>query len=213
MNVQTVIAVLCLICLAVIIRYKQRAAREQQPFFDSARLQGEVNELHRCMNELEQLDAMIIDLRLCKPDELHKAFRIQWQGSTGRQHALDFMSTGANGNTRHMIALAESQREELNEEIQSRIVDLYTRAQSMEMYSLYDAERVGSGMECSYTNGEQYVPAGERIARKLFAFRGFRSRSAADPAEDLGEDPEQLCTDEQPDREQLERGTLYAVRH
>ena len=213
MNVQTVIAVLCLICLAVIIRYKQRAAREQQPFFDSARLQGEVNELHRCMNELEQLDAMIIDLRLCKPDELHKAFRIQWQGSTGREHALDFMSTGANGNTRHMIALAESQREELNEEIQSRIVDLYTRAQSMEMYSLYDAERVGSGMECSYTNGEQYVPAGERIARKLFAFRGFRSRSAADPAEDLGEDPEQLCTDEQPDREQLERGTLYAVRH
>lgn len=210
MNVQTVIAVLCLLCLAAIIRYKQRAAREQQPFFDSARLQGEVNELHRCMNELEQLDAMIIDLRLCKPDELHKAFRIQWQGSTGREHALDFMSTGANGNTRHMIALAESQREELNAEIQSRIVDLYTRAQSMEMYTLYDAERVGYDRECRYTNGEQIVSAGERIARKLFA---FRSSSAAAAAEDSGEDPEQLCSDEQPDREQLERGKLYAVRH
>lgn len=165
MNMQTVCAVIAIICAYAIIRHRQRrAAEQQQAFFDSARLQSEVNELHRCMNELEQLDAMIIDLRLCKPDELHKAFRVEWQGSTGQRHALDFMSTGANGNTRHMIELAESQRAELNEEIQARIFDLYTRAQSMDFYSCYDAERGGSGAECHYTNGEQIGVKGEYIA-------------------------------------------------
>lgn len=166
MNVQTVIAVLCLLCLMVIIKYKQRAARqqEQESFFDSARLQGEVNELHRCMSELEQLDAMLIDLRLCKPSELHKAFRVQWQGSTGKQRALDFMSTGANGNTRHMIRLAESQREELNTEIQERIADLYARAQAMTFSHCYNEARNRSGKVCSDKNGEQNNAAGEYVA-------------------------------------------------
>lgn len=161
MNIQTVIACIVIIAVYLWIKHKRQQAEQEpeQTFFDSARLQNEVNALHRCMQELEQLDAMLIDLRLCKPDELHKAFRVQWQGSTGKEHALDFMSTGANGNTRHMIELAESQRDELNEEIQARIVDLYTRAQCMEFYSGYDAERG----ERSYTNSEQNSAAGERV--------------------------------------------------
>lgn len=159
MNIQTVFAVVAIIAVYCWIRYRQRHAQQEQEqaFFDSARLQGEVNALHRCMQELEQLDEMLIDLRLCKPDELHKAFRIQWQGSTGKEHALDFMSTGANGNTLHMIELAECQRAELNAEIQERIADLYARAQSMDFYSSYDDER----SERSYINGEQNGTAGE----------------------------------------------------
>lgn len=160
MNIQTVFAVLAIVGFYIWFRRKQQAAQDpEQPFFDSARLQNEVNSLHRCMQELEQLDEMIIDLRLCKPDEMHRAFRINWQGSTGKEHALDFMSTGANGNTLHMIELAEDRREELNAEIQARIIDLYSRAQSMEFCSRYDAE----SQERSYQNGEQNNPKGERV--------------------------------------------------
>lgn len=158
MNIQTIIAAALIIAGFLWIRHRQRQCVEdpeqEKPFFDSARLQNEVNALHRCMQELEQLDAMLVDLRLCKPDELHRAFRVEWQGTTGQKHALDFMSTGDNSNTAHMIELAESQRDALNTEIQARIVDLYARAQSMDFYTRYDAER-------SYANGDTNGAAGE----------------------------------------------------
>ena len=152
MTAPLIITVIILAGLILWIDYRNRHRSEEpeQPFFDSARLQSEVNELHRCMNDLEQLDAMIIDLRLCKPEELHKSFRIEWQGST-KAHSFDFMSTGANSNTAHMIALAEDQREELNADIQSRIADLYSRAQEMEFVTV-----------CRYQNGEHNEAAGDR---------------------------------------------------
>lgn len=161
MNIQTVIVCIAIIAAYCLISRRQRQAEQPpQPFFDSARLQREVNALHSCMQDLEALDAMIIDLRLCKPGELHKAFRVQWQGSTGKERTLDFMSTGANGNTVRMIELAENQRAELNAEIQERIADLYTRAQCMDFCSEYDAER----RERRYTNSEQNGAAGESRA-------------------------------------------------
>lgn len=130
----------------------RRSEEEQTQLFDSARLQGEISALYRASQELEQLDEMIIDLRLCKPDELHKAFRINWQGSSGKEHSLDFMSTGGNTNTAHMIALAEDQRAEINADIQARIVDLYARAQECSFFDAYHAQK----QERSYQNGEQY---------------------------------------------------------
>ncbi len=152
MNTQTIIAVLALIALCIWVDYRKRhrAEEPEQVFFDSARLQNEIAALYRASQELETLDNMIIDLRLCKPEELHRAFRVQWQGST-KEHSFDFMSTGANTNTAHMIALAEDEREQLNADIQSRIADLYSRAQEMDFYS-----------QCRYQNGEQIRTAGER---------------------------------------------------
>lgn len=163
MNIQTVFAVLAIIAAYAWIKHRQRQAEQaeqEQAAFDSARLQGEISALYRASQELEQLDEMIIDLRLCKPDELHKAFRIEWQGST-KAHSLDFMSTGANTNTAHMIALAEDQREQVNADIQARIADLYARAQERRFFDAYHAQK----LERSYQNGEQYdlepEPAGE----------------------------------------------------
>ena len=153
MNAQTIITVIILLAVIVWIDHRKRHPQQEpeQPFFDSARLQREIASLYHASQELESLDQMIIDLRLCKPDELHKAFRIEWQGST-KSHSLDFMSTGMNANTAHMIALAEDRREELNADIQSRIADLYSRAQEMEFYT-----------RCRYQNGEQNERAGERL--------------------------------------------------
>lgn len=152
MNAQTVIAVLALIAVIIWIDYRKRHPKQEpeQVFFDSAKLQSEIAALYHASQELETLDSMIIDLRLCKPEELHRAFRVQWQGST-KEHSFDFMSTGANTNTAHMIALAEDEREQLNADIQSRIADLYSRAQEMDFYS-----------QCRYQNGEQNEKAGER---------------------------------------------------
>ena len=154
MNAQTILAAVLLLIVIIWIDYRKRHPKqEQEPeqeFFDSARLQREIAALYHASQELESLDQMIIDLRLCKPDELHKAFRIEWQGST-KSHSLDFMSTGCNANTAHMIALAEDQRAELNAAIQSRIFDLYSRAQEMDFYT-----------RCRYTNGERNGEAGDR---------------------------------------------------
>ena len=151
MNAQTVIAVLALIAVIVWIDYRKRHPKQEpeQVFFDSAKLQSEIAALYHASQELETLDSMIIDLRLCKPEELHRAFRVEWQGST-KMHSFDFMSTGGNSNTQHMIELAEDQREQLNADIQCRIADLYSRAQEMELYT-----------ECSYQNGEQNETVGD----------------------------------------------------
>lgn len=152
MSMQTIIAVLALIAVIIWIDYRKRHPKQEpeQVFFDSAKLQSEIAALYHASQELETLDSMIIDLRLCKPDELHRAFRVEWQGST-KSHSFDFMSTGANSNTAHMIALAEDQREQLNTDIQSRIADLYSRAQEMELCT-----------QCRYQNSEQNKTEGER---------------------------------------------------
>lgn len=150
MNTRAIVMILILVIVIIWIDYRKRHRQDtEQAFFDSARLQKEIAALYHASQELETLDSMIIDLRLCRPDELHRAFRIEWQGST-KSHSFDFMSTGANSNTAHMIELAEDQREQLNADIQCRIIDLYTRAQEMEFYTA-----------CSYQNGEQNEIAGE----------------------------------------------------
>ena len=126
------------ILIAAILKQaaQRRAEQEEQEtrLFDSAKLQNEIFALYRDSQELERLDSMIVDIRLCKPDELHKAFRIQWEGSTGTK-SIDFMTTGDNSNTAHMIQLAEDQRAQLNADIQARIFDLYARAQEMTIYA------------------------------------------------------------------------------
>lgn len=158
MSIPQVIGVIIISAVILIAaQLKQKAMRraeeeEQARLFDSARLQGEIDALHRASQELAELDSMIIDLRLCKPDELHKAFRINWQGSTGKEHSLDFMSTGGNTNTAHMIELAEDQRAQINADIQARIADLYARAQECCFFDSYSRKK----RERSYQNGEQY---------------------------------------------------------
>jgi hypothetical protein len=143
-NGRTFIAVLIL-CAVIALRERYRkyqAAKEdeQTELFDSARLQGEIYALYHAAQELERLDTMLIDLRLCKPSELHRNFRISWDSATG-SHDLDFMSDGQNANTANLIAIATDQREAVNEDIQQRIIDLYSKAQSLDFMTVYSSER------------------------------------------------------------------------
>lgn len=127
---------ICLIIYAVIfaafMAAKKKASAEDEeeiePGFDSADLAKEVEGIAKKMRELEQLDEMIIDLRLCKPAEVQRAFRMEWMGTAGKNHSFDFMADGSNLSTQHLLELAIAQREELNADIKARIFDLYAKA-------------------------------------------------------------------------------------
>lgn len=127
---------ICLIIYAVIfatfMAAKRKASAEDEEEietgFDSADLAKEVEGIAKKMRELEQLDEMIIDLRLCKPAEVQRAFRMEWMGAAGKNHSFDFMADGENASTEYLLELAIAQREELNADIKARIFDLYAKA-------------------------------------------------------------------------------------
>lgn len=128
MIILTFYAVIIFIVIAL-KRKNQDAGEEQEEYgFDSADLSKEVEAIAKKMRELEQLDEMIIDLRLCKPAEVQRAFRMEWMGAAGKNHSFDFMADGENASTEYLLELAIAQREELNADIKARIFDLYAKA-------------------------------------------------------------------------------------
>lgn len=111
---------------------------EEQEFFDSIMLQKEVEALHKKMQKLREYDEMIIDLRLCRPSAVQRAFRMEWMSAAGINHDLTIMADGENPSTHYMLEMAIEEREELNREIQARIFDLYQRA-CMEDFSEFSS--------------------------------------------------------------------------
>ena len=117
-----------------VYRIFHKEQSEEVEMIDSLRLHREVQELAAKMNELEALDNMIIDLRLCKPSEVMRAFRMEWQGISGKDHSFDFLADGQNASSEHLMELAIEQRAELNAEIAERIYDLYARASRLSFF-------------------------------------------------------------------------------
>ena len=113
-------------------RRKPHEEEEPPEMFDAAMLSKEVDALNRKMQKLEQLDEMMIDLRLCKPAEVQRAFRMEWMGTAGKNNSFDFMADGENVSTKCLLEMASQEREELNEDIRHRIYDLYARAKTIE---------------------------------------------------------------------------------
>ena len=112
---------------AAVIALRRR--RDDAPeFFDTADLQKEIELLHEAAKRLDDLDTLIIDLRLCRPSEVVRAFRMEWQSVSGKEHAFDFLADGENASTDYLLAMAEQERDELNAEIAERIFDLYQMA-------------------------------------------------------------------------------------
>ena len=140
---QAILLIAGIVAVAVFIhKSNQWQADEEQELslFDSAKLDREVQALHSDMMRLRQLDDMIIDLRLCKPAEAQKAFRMEWMSTAGQNHALEFMADGNNPSTAYLLELAVSEREEVNADVIRRIVDLYQRACIYD-YSAYRNEQ------------------------------------------------------------------------
>lgn len=142
MTGENALAIVCLMIWAVVIyagyKITHKEEPEEQNFFDSIELQNEVHTLNERMNRLSELDNMIIELRLCKPSEALRAFRMEWQGTAGVNHGIDFMADGESESSSYLLDLAIAERNELNTEIGQRIADIYRRACYLQLYD--DAE-------------------------------------------------------------------------
>jgi len=114
--------------VAAEIYIRRKRKKECDWYFNTTQMQREIQALARCANELETLDNMLIDLRLCKPDEVQRAFRMEWQSVSGQNHSFDFFADGQNPSTEHLRDMAEAEREALNQEIIQRVFDLYKLA-------------------------------------------------------------------------------------
>lgn len=117
------------------IGYKilHRPKKEEQ-FFDSMRLQNEIHHLNEMVNRIAELDSMIIDLNLCKPSEVLRNFRMEWQGTAGVNHGFDFLADGQSDSSAHLMELAIAEREELNTQVALRIADIYSKACALSFY-------------------------------------------------------------------------------
>jgi hypothetical protein len=137
---------LCYLIFAAWLEIRRR--RQEGPEEEEApepinalRLEGEVEALHRKMQKLRQLDEMIIDLRLCRPAAVQKAFRMEWMSAAGQNHTFDFFADGENLSTAYLLELAIAERAEVNQEIQQRIYDLYRRTCYEDFCAAADPEK------------------------------------------------------------------------
>jgi hypothetical protein len=123
-----------MIWLLVIIRYKEKGEAEQDTTggFDGELLRKDIARLYDLSQEMEQVDEMLIDLRVCKPAEAEKYFRVDWMSASGENRALDFIADGENLTTEKLTEIAMERRDELNQAIADAICDLYQAAIDMD---------------------------------------------------------------------------------
>lgn len=123
-----------MIWLLVIIRYKEKGETEQETTggFDGELLRQEITRLYDLSQEMQQVDEMLIDLRVCKPAEAEKYFRVDWMSASGENRALDFIADGENLTTEKLTEIAMERRDELNQKIADAICDLYQAAIDMD---------------------------------------------------------------------------------
>lgn len=123
-----------MIWLLVIIRYKEKGESEQETTggFDGELLRKDIAKLYELSKEMKQVDEMLIDLRVCKPAEAEKYFRVDWMSASGENRALDFIADGENLTTEKLTEIAMERRDELNQAIADAICDLYQAAIDMD---------------------------------------------------------------------------------
>lgn len=123
-----------MIWLLVIIRYKEKGEAEQERTggFDGELLRKDIARLYDLSQEMEQVDEMLIDLRVCKPAEAEKYFRVDWMSASGENRALDFIADGENLTTEKLTEIAMERRDELNQAIADAICDIYQAAIDMD---------------------------------------------------------------------------------
>ncbi len=123
-----------MIWLLVIIRYKEKGEGEQDTTggFDGELLRKDIAKLYDLSQEMEQVDEMLIDLRVCKPAEAEKYFRVDWMSASGENRNLDFIADGENLTTEKLTEIAMERRDELNQAIADAICDLYQAAIDMD---------------------------------------------------------------------------------
>lgn len=123
-----------MIWVLAIIRKKENEEVEQETTggFDGELLRQEIARLYDLSQEMQQVDEMLIDLKVCRPAEAEKYFRVDWMSASGENRALDFIADGENLTTEKLTEIAMERRDELNQEIADAICDLYQAAIDMD---------------------------------------------------------------------------------
>lgn len=126
-------AVILLAIVAILIYrlYSIFAYRTEEPEnepIDCGELQKDVAELHSMMQRLAELDSAILELKLCRPAEQMRSFRVEWQSVSGTDHVVDFMADGESESSESFKLWAVNERIRLNQDITQRIYDLYAKA-------------------------------------------------------------------------------------
>lgn len=123
-----------MIWLLAVIRKKENEEIEQETTggFDGELLRQEIARLYDLSQEMQQVDEMLIDLRVCKPAEAEKYFRVDWMSTAGENRTLDFIADGENLTTEKLTEIAMERRDELNQAIADAICDLYQAAIDMD---------------------------------------------------------------------------------
>lgn len=123
-----------MIWVLAIIRKKENEEIEQETTggFDGELLRHEIARLYDLSQEMQQVDEMLIDLKVCRPAEAEKYFRVDWMSTAGENRTLDFIADGENLTTEKLTEIAMERRDELNQEIADAICDLYQAAIDMD---------------------------------------------------------------------------------
>ena len=100
---------------ALVQRYQNRQREPEQ--YDATQLSEAIGALAALSEELENVDALLADLRACHPQSLLRFFRANWCGIDGKQRRINFMTDGRNGQTAGLRQAAQEQRDRLNAEI------------------------------------------------------------------------------------------------
>lgn len=144
MKSEQVIAVILIliICGLIYWLYTIFAKQDEEteiPLLDCRALQQDVAELHKMMQRLEELDSAIVELRLCKPAENMRSFRVEWQSISGAAHMVDFTADGESESHESFMEWAVNERVRLNAEIAQRIYDLYSKAEFLDCSPTYES--------------------------------------------------------------------------
>ena len=144
MKSEQVIAVILIVvfCGLIYWLYTIFAKQDEEteiPLLDCRALQQDVADLHKMMQRLEELDSAIVELRLCKPAENMRSFRIEWQSISGAAHMVDFTADGESESHESFMEWAVNERVRLNQEIAQRIYDLYSKAEFLDCSPTYES--------------------------------------------------------------------------
>lgn len=133
--------------LIVIVKTKEKKELEmeqdEESGFDAELLRSDISKLYALSQEMKQVDEMLIDLKVCRPTEAEKYFRVDWMSAAGENHTLDFIADGENITTEKLTDIAQDRREVLNKEIADKICGLYQAI-------IYANDSIGS-----YKNGDK----------------------------------------------------------
>lgn len=111
---------------------------EEPEAWDAMELKPEADRLINELRHLEELDRMLLDLRLC-PENYQRVFRMEWQGAAGGNHAIDFLTDGQDLSAEYLTELAEAERDQVNEscirllrtiEFRMNLLDAESKAES-----------------------------------------------------------------------------------